>query len=91
MSRMKKKRQYTRNLYQVRMGKGYLRVNYIYNKSKGILEDVIQLETLNQNGDYHTMNMRPDEAVIIAGGLNFVTGLKMAGMLGGSGYWATSK
>ena len=72
------KRQYTRTLYQIRMKKGYLRVSYIYNKSKGNPEDVIQLEILNEKQDYTKLNMRTDEAVLIAGGLNFVAGLKLA-------------
>ena len=72
------KRQYTRILYQIRMKKGYLRVSYVYNKFKGNHEDVIQLEILNEKQDYTKLNMRTDEAVLIAGGLNFVTGLKLA-------------
>ena len=75
------KRQYTRTLYQIRMKKGYLRVGYIYNKSKGNPEDVIQLEILNEKHDYTKLNMRTDEAVLIAGGLNFVAGLKLAEMI----------
>ena len=61
------KRQYTRTLYQIRMKKGYLRVSYVYNKSKGNPEDVIQLEILNEKQDYTKLNMRTDEAVLIAG------------------------
>ena len=61
------KRQYTRKLYQIRMKKGYLRVSYVYNKSKGNPEDVIQLEILNEKQDYTKLNMRTDEAVLIAG------------------------
>ena len=60
------------------MKKGYLRVSYVYNKSKGNPEDVIQLEILNEKQDYTKLNMRTDEAVLIAGGLNFVAGLKLA-------------
>ena len=73
-----KKRQYTRNLYRVTMKNGYIRVNYIHNKSKGNPEDVIQLEILNEKQNYTVLNMRPDEAAIISGGLSFVTGLKIS-------------
>jgi len=77
------KRQYTRILYQIHMGRGYIRVSYIYNKSKGNPKDVIQLELLNEKQEYTKHRMRVDEAVMIAGGLNFVTGLKLGGMING--------
>ena len=63
------------------MKNGYIRVNYIYNKSKGNPQDVIQLEILNESQEHTELNMRPDEAVLIAGGLNFVTGLKLSGII----------
>ena len=56
------------------MKNGYIRVNYIHNKSKGNPEDVIQLEILNEKQNYTVLNMRPDDAAIISGGLSFVTG-----------------
>ncbi len=74
-----KKRQYTRNLYRITMKNGYIRVNFIYNKSKGNPKDVIQLEILNEKQDHSVYNMRPDEAVLIAGGLCFVAGIKISG------------
>ena len=73
----KKKRQYTKNLYRIRMGRGYIKVNFIYNKSKGNPKDVIQLEILNENQEYTGINMRFDEAALISGGLGLVSGLKM--------------
>lgn len=76
-----KKRQYTRKLYRIRMRNGYIRVNYIYNKSKGNPKDVIQLELLNESQEFTRINMRPDEAVLIAAGLDFVAGLKISGIL----------
>jgi len=71
------KRQYTKTRYQIRMGKGIIRVNYIYNKSKGNPEDVIQLEIINEKQEYTAINMRLDEAALISGGLGFVTGLEL--------------
>ena len=65
------------------MGKGYIRVNYIYNKSKGNPKDIIQLEILNEKQEYTRHNMRPDEAMLIAGGLGLVSGLKIGGMVNG--------
>lgn len=75
------KRQYTRTLYQIRMGRGYIRVSYIYNKSTGNRKDVIQLELLNEKQEYTKHRMRVDEAVIIAGGLTWAAGLKLGKMI----------
>ena len=74
---MAKRRQYTRNLYRIIMGKGYIKVSFIYNKSKGNPRDVIQLEILNESQEYTAINMRFDEAALISGGLGRVSGLKM--------------
>ena len=74
---MAKKRQYTKTLYRIIMGKGYIKVNFIYNKSKGNPRDVIQLEILNESQEYTGINMRFDEAALISGGLGLVSGLKM--------------
>ena len=75
------KRQYTRRMYRIRMGNGYIQVNYIHNKSKGNPKDVIQLEILNESQEHTELNMRPDEAVLISAGLNFVAGLKLSGII----------
>ena len=63
------------------MGNGYIRVSYIFNKSKGNPKDVIQLELLNESQEFTRIKMRPDEAVLISAGLNFVAGLKISGIL----------
>ena len=76
-----KKRKYTRTLYRIRMRKGYIKVNYIFNKSTGNPEDVIQLEILNEKQEYTSLCMRVDEAVLIAGGLTFAAGLKLGKMI----------
>lgn len=77
MKKSASRRQYTKNLYRIRMGKGYIKVSFVHNKSEGNPKDVIQLEILNEEQEYTRLNMRFDEAALISGGLGLVSGLKM--------------
>ena len=70
------KRQYDKCLYRVGMKQGFIRVGYIYNKSKGNPQDVVSLAILNKSGDIMDINMRIDEAMLISAGLSHVCGLR---------------
>ena len=76
------KRQYTRWIFEAQYAQGTgLKIGYIYNKSKGVPEDVIKVRwmSLRETDDEVTIcpvefSCRLDEAVILAAGLNKVAG-----------------
>ncbi len=68
------KRQYTRLIFEARFDKGTgIRVYYVYNKNWGNPKDVIRVLIKAVKEDIEFF-MRVDEAVILAAGLNKVSG-----------------
>jgi len=58
----------------------FIRVGYVYNKTKGNLKDVIRLQ-INGKNIKDDWFMRPDEAIIIIAGLSKVLAQMFVGQL----------
>ena len=57
---------------------GFIRVGFIFNKNRQVLEDVIRLQIKAKNGS-HDLEMTLDEAVVISAGLTKVAGQMLSG------------
>ena len=77
------KRQTTRWLFNATYaGNTGIRVGYVYNKANGVREDVIRLQCKSLScTEIVDLQMRVDEAVIIAAGLNKISGQMLIGQL----------
>lgn len=78
-----KKRQTTRWGFTASFGSGtYIRVGYVFNKRKGVPEDVIRLQIVSLSERRPIdLQMRLDEAVLIASGLTKVGAQMLIGQL----------
>jgi len=75
------KRQYTRWIFEAQYAQETgVKIGYIYNKNRGVLEDVIRIkiDSLHTTVEF---NCRLDEAVILAAGLNKLAGQILVGQL----------
>lgn len=80
---MKAKRQTTRWLFTAAYQENtHIRIGYIYNKSKGVKEDVVRVQIMSatENGSMD-FACRIDEATVLAAGLNKVTAQMLLGQL----------
>ena len=78
---MTKKRKYTRWIFNAEYALNTgIRIGYIYNKHKGVLEDVIAVEIITSD-DAIKINMRLDEAIGLCAGLSKVAVQMLIGQL----------
>lgn len=73
MSKQKRKKRRTEWVFTALYHKGHcIRIGYIHNKKKGYPKDLIRL--MIKGEEYYDLNMRADEASLIASGLAKVLG-----------------
>lgn len=75
------KRQYNKWLFLAAFDNGGILVGYIYNKNSGVPEDVIKLVIRKRGQEDYIINVRIDEAICIAAGLNKVAAQILVGQL----------
>ena len=76
----KKRQQTTWKFHAWYAGGTYIKIGYIHNKTRGVKEDVIRLK-IKSASTAVDMQMRLDEAVIIASGLTKVAAQMLIGQL----------
>ncbi len=76
-----KKRQQTTWKFHASYADGtYLKIGYVHNKSRGVRDDVIRLKSRSLSMELD-IQMRIDEAVLLAAGLTKVAGQMLIGQL----------
>ncbi len=76
----KKRQQTTWKFHAAYAGGTYLKIGYVHNKRRGVREDVIRLKVKSESTEVD-VQMRIDEAVLLASGLTKVAGQMLIGQL----------